>query len=58
MSDDASSSAPAGLDGIFGTADDKAEFSFDNVAPDGGLSAPFNPGSRSSASSSITASTW
>ena len=31
-----------GLDGVFGTADDIAEFSFDNVAPDAGLSAPFN----------------
>src|SRR5262245_24932872 len=31
-----------GLDGILGTADDVADFSFDNVAPDAGLSAPFN----------------
>ena len=32
----------AGLDGLIGTADDIADFSFDNVAPDAGLSAPFN----------------
>src|SRR5215471_16307394 len=32
-----------GLDGIFGTADDKDVFFFPNVAPDVGLSAPFNP---------------
>src|SRR5215510_10958596 len=31
-----------GLDGVLGTADDIADFSFDNVAPDAGLSAPFN----------------
>ncbi len=31
-----------GQDGILGTADDIADFSFDNVAPDAGLSAPFN----------------
>jgi Ca2+-binding RTX toxin-like protein len=31
-----------GLDGLLGTADDIADFSFDNVAPDAGLSAPFN----------------
>src|SRR5262245_34150971 len=31
-----------GLDGLLGTADDVADFSFDNVAPDAGLSAPFN----------------
>src|SRR5262245_30106071 len=31
-----------GLDGLMGTADDIADFSFDNVAPDAGLSAPFN----------------
>ena len=31
-----------GLDGALGTADDIAQFSFDNVAPDAGLSAPFN----------------
>ncbi|HXE87531.1 MAG TPA: peroxidase family protein, partial [Hyphomicrobiaceae bacterium] len=32
----------AGLDGVTGTTDDIADFSFDNVAPDAGLSAPFN----------------
>jgi len=32
----------AGLDGLAGTVDDIAQFSFDNVAPDAGLSAPFN----------------
>ncbi|WP_324730757.1 peroxidase family protein [Pseudomonas paeninsulae] len=32
-----------GLDGIFGTADDKEVFFLPNVAPDEGLSAPFNP---------------
>src|SRR5262245_47603136 len=32
----------AGLDGTEGTEDDIAQFSFDNVAPDEGLSAPFN----------------
>ncbi|MDX1253637.1 MAG: peroxidase family protein, partial [Oceanisphaera sp.] len=32
-----------GLDGIFGTADDKDVFFLPNVAPDEGLSAPFNP---------------
>jgi len=32
----------AGLDGLLGTQDDIAQFSFDNVAPDEGLSAPFN----------------
>src|SRR5262245_20705117 len=32
-----------GLDGIFGTADDRDVFFFPNVAPDVGLSAPFNP---------------
>ncbi|WP_079202276.1 peroxidase family protein [Pseudomonas sp. CC6-YY-74] len=31
-----------GLDGIFGTADDKEVFFLPNVAPDEGLSAPFN----------------
>ena len=31
-----------GLDGQFGTTDDKEVFQFDNVAPDDGLSAPFN----------------
>src|SRR5262247_4682642 len=31
-----------GLDQIFGTADDVEVFQFDNVAPDAGLSAPFN----------------
>ena len=31
-----------GLDGQFGTADDKDVFFFPNVAPDAGLSAPFN----------------
>ena len=31
-----------GLDGKFGTADDRDVFLFDNVAPDAGLSAPFN----------------
>ena len=31
-----------GLDGQFGTADDRDVFFFDNVAPDVGLSAPFN----------------
>ena len=31
-----------GLDGKFGTADDREVFLFDNVAPDAGLSAPFN----------------
>ena len=49
-----------GLDGVFGTADDIAtSSSFPNVAPDAGLSAPFNAVvRRSSASSSTTASTW
>src|SRR5215468_5180172 len=32
-----------GLDKIFGTADDRDVFFFANVAPDVGLSAPFNP---------------
>ncbi|MDM8350763.1 peroxidase family protein, partial [Pseudomonas sp. sp1636] len=32
-----------GLDGVFGTADDKDVFFIPNVAPDEGLSAPFNP---------------
>jgi Ca2+-binding RTX toxin-like protein len=32
----------AGFDGVLGTTDDIADFSFDNVAPDEGLSAPFN----------------
>ena len=32
----------AGADGQLGTTDDIAEFSFDNVTPDEGLSAPFN----------------
>ena len=32
----------AGADGIVGNTDDIAQFSFDNVAPDAGLSAPFN----------------
>ena len=31
-----------GLDGQFGTADDREVFLFDNVAPDAALSAPFN----------------
>src|SRR5262245_11676753 len=31
-----------GLDGIFGTTDDRDVFFFANVAPDAGLSAPFN----------------
>ena len=31
-----------GLDGIFGTADDKEVFFIANIAPDEGLSAPFN----------------
>ncbi|MDA8483973.1 heme peroxidase, partial [Pseudomonas resinovorans] len=31
-----------GLDGLFGTADDKPTFFIPNVAPDAGLSAPFN----------------
>jgi Ca2+-binding RTX toxin-like protein len=31
-----------GLDGIFGTADDKSVFFIPNVAPDAGLSAPFD----------------
>ena len=31
-----------GADGLLGTADDIAQFSFDNVAPDAALSAPFN----------------
>src|SRR5215467_6952776 len=31
-----------GLDGRFGTADDRQVFQFDNVAPDAGLSAPFD----------------
>ena len=31
-----------GQDAIFGTPDDIADFSFDNAAPDAGLSAPFN----------------
>src|SRR5215475_9418551 len=33
----------AGRDQIFGTADDTEVFFFANVAPDAGLSAPFNP---------------
>src|SRR5262245_3324726 len=33
----------AGLDGILGTADDTDVFFFPNVAPDVGLSAPFDP---------------
>jgi hypothetical protein len=32
----------AGLDGVLDTQDDIAQFSFDNLAPDEGLSAPFN----------------
>jgi len=32
-----------GLDGIFGNADDREVFQFDNVSPNAGLSAPFNP---------------
>ena len=32
----------AGQDGLLGTPDDIADFSFDNAAPDAGLSAPFN----------------
>ncbi|WP_256672545.1 hypothetical protein, partial [Pseudomonas sp. JG-B] len=31
-----------GLDGLFGTGDDTPTFFIPNVAPDGGLSAPFN----------------
>ena len=31
-----------GLDGVFGTSDDKEVFQFNNVTPDEGLSAPFN----------------
>ncbi|MGH8031263.1 MAG: peroxidase family protein, partial [Luteimonas sp.] len=31
-----------GLDGVFGTGDDKDVFFFPNVTPDAGLSAPFN----------------
>ena len=31
-----------GQDAVFGTPDDIADFSFENVAPDAGLSAPFN----------------
>ena len=31
-----------GLDGVFGTADDTQTYFIPNVAPDGGLSAPFN----------------
>src|SRR5207244_3446895 len=31
-----------GIDGLFGTGDDKDVFLFENVAPDAGLSAPFN----------------
>jgi Ca2+-binding RTX toxin-like protein len=31
-----------GFDGVLGSEDDIADFSFDNVAPDAGLSAPFN----------------
>jgi len=31
-----------GMDGQFGTTDDRDVFVFDNVAPDAGLSAPFN----------------
>ena len=31
-----------GLDGVFGTADDREVFFMPNVAPDAGLSAPFN----------------
>ena len=34
--------ASPGLDGKFGTTDDREVFLFDNVAPDAGLSAPFN----------------
>src|SRR5215468_5955715 len=32
-----------GLDGLFGTADDREVFQIDNVSPDAGLAAPFNP---------------
>ncbi|HSV21873.1 MAG TPA: heme peroxidase, partial [Xanthobacteraceae bacterium] len=32
-----------GLDGLFGTTDDRDVFFFPNVSPDVGLSAPFNP---------------
>src|SRR5262249_47773588 len=32
-----------GLDGIFGTVDDRQVFQIDNVSPDAGLAAPFNP---------------
>src|SRR5215471_11967150 len=32
-----------GLDGLFGTTDDREVFQFDNVSPDAGLAAPFNP---------------
>jgi Ca2+-binding RTX toxin-like protein len=31
-----------GLDGVFGTSDDREVFFFENVSPDEGLSAPFN----------------
>src|SRR6185369_1923838 len=31
-----------GMDGVFGTADDRSVFFIENVAPDAGLSAPFN----------------
>ena len=31
-----------GLDGVFGTADDREVFFIPNTAPDEGLSAPFN----------------
>ncbi|UUZ65405.1 hypothetical protein LP417_13250 [Polaromonas sp. P1-6] len=32
-----------GLDGVFGTIDDRPVFFIPNVSPDAGLSAPFNP---------------
>src|SRR5499426_1748109 len=32
-----------GMDGIFGTTDDRQVFQIDNVSPDVGLAAPFNP---------------
>src|SRR5215510_8305689 len=32
-----------GMDGIFGTIDDREVFQIDNVSPDVGLAAPFNP---------------
>jgi Ca2+-binding RTX toxin-like protein len=38
----ASATVSPGLDGIFGTADDRPVFSIPNITPDEGLSAPFN----------------